>query len=396
MTKNKIMNFAKKNKIPIAIMLIVIFCIGILTCVVRAWDEEIGENPILGINQDRSHILLEGKGYALDKQEEEEYKEEQEKTKEKIKEELSDENNIKSKIARSYNQAKIINSQKANGNGTGDNIEGKGEGNDDKTSGADEGQISKLPKIITNLKDGQKVDGSRLTFDLQGEDYKGNQISVFNFEVNVNSTKLYSSGESNYKRTYRSTLKNGKNEVKITIKDNEGNINTKYFTVIADTSAAQKKIGTCEVTLDLRTIGLGYKFKTTVTIYDGDNLAHAIARALEAKGYSSVTTTSQDLGMYFREIKKNGITNGYKIPKRLEKKLDDAGISTMEHDANSIGEFDFYYNSGFIYLYNGEYMGTGTSNIKAKDGDEIVFAFTLNHGKEFIPSSQGGWADDIW
>ncbi len=382
MTSNKIMNFIKKNKIPIAIILIVVFCIGVLTCVVRAWDEDIGENPISGINQNRSHILLKGTGYALDKKEEEEYKKQQQKTKEKIKEELSDENNIKSKIARSYNQAKeVINTQKSEADGKADNAKG---------------EIEKIPKIITNLKNGQKINGSRLTFNLQGEDYKGNQISAFNFEVNVNGTKVYSSGENNYKRTYRSTLKNGQNEIKITIKDSEGNTNTKYFTITADTSASQKKVGECDVTLDLRTIGLGYKFKIAVTIYEGDNLAHVISRALEAKGYSSVTTTSQDLGMYFKEIRKNGITSGYKIPNKLQTKLDDAGISSMGHELNGLGEFDFYYNSGFVYLYNGEYMGTGTSNIEAKAGDEIIFAFTLNHGKEFIPSSQGGWADDIW
>ena len=96
----------KKNRISIMVLAAVIVAFAALSAIVAAWDEDVGDSPIVGVNEARSQLLMSGQGYSLNDKQEEEYQEKQEKLKEHIKEELTDETSAKSRIERSVAQAK--------------------------------------------------------------------------------------------------------------------------------------------------------------------------------------------------------------------------------------------------------------------------------------------------
>ena len=59
-----------------------------------------------------------------------------------------------------------------------------------------------------------------------------------------------------------------------------------------------------------------------------------------------------------------------------------AGLDPQPASMDSLGEFDFYRWSGWMYSYNGRYPGYSMSACKPQDGAEIRLRFTLALGKD--------------
>lgn len=400
----------RKYRFSILVLLLFGICLAAGYGLVSAGADAVGENPIQGINEDRSQILVSGENYVLNSDQEQKYEEEQEKKKEQRQEQEQQgaENNfqqrLEEKVQESESGKNVNGGTEGDQPGNGENGSGNGESGGDKPPAEEpdeplpepggEEENTKTPVIITSLSDGQTVEGLRLVFTVEGKDYRGNRIESFNFDVKVNGIKVYSAGQNTYERTYRGELSDGANEIVITIKDDEGNAVTNYYKVYANKDGQMEEGGTVTVTMDTSVLGLGIKFIDTATFYEGDNVSDVILRALENNGYDYVggLTGTAAVGWYLSEVTGAGITDGYKIPDPILQKLEEYGATEQEYDRDSLGEMDFYKNSGWMYRYNGEQLMSGMSNINVCDGDEIHLYFTLNLGYEY----DGTWFNGSW
>ena len=63
---------------------------------------------------------------------------------------------------------------------------------------------------------------------------------------------------------------------------------------------------------------------------------------------------------------------------------------TNSYYENSLGEFDFTAESGWMYSVNGQYPNYGMSECFPKDGDVIRIRFTLALGKDIGGGMAGG------
>lgn len=384
----------KKNRIwtvtVIAFAFLLAICIGVA---INGRKEQIGENPITGMNANRSHRLLAGETYDLPKEGRQESKTEEPKT--------------GTFLPRGTPQETGTGQSKPQGTGTGQSEQqetGDGQSKPQETGAGqreptqtepaepenpgrteDDAQDDrdKTPTIITSLSDGQRIDGLRIAFTVEARDYKGYSIESFYFTVYTNDIRTYSSGENTYKRTYKPQLSEGENRIVIVVKDKEGNEARREFTVYADARSEPKVGGTVHIVLDARTIGLGYLLDVQQEFYEGDAISHVALEALSRNGFTCTHTGNSSYGWYLSRIGKPGITNGFAIPAALLEKLSEDGDSMMGHDADSLGEKDFYEYSGWIFMQNGESPSVGMASREAVDGDEIVIAFTLDMGKEY-------------
>lgn len=382
----RLKKIAGKNKITLIIITLFIITAISFTAYIYGHDKLVGENPIDGLNEHRSHIIVKGENYSLNYEQEKEYEEEQTKKEDYIKEQAVKRESEKKGFTPKPGKGKPTGNGQNQGGGR-DQGEGEGGGN---TGGEEE--KSRLPVITTSLREGYEVSGSMLAFTVSAVDYKGYRIRRGNFDVKVNGIKIYSAG-TDYQGTYRSNVNSGSNTVMITVHDDKGHTAVKTYTVTADQEAPPKAGGTVTVTVEARTVGLGYLISSSnVEFYEGENVAYVIKRALEKNGFTARTQSNPNYGMYIAGIGKPGITNGAVIPKKIQDKLDKEGASAMGISADSLGEGDFYGRSGWVFLYNNWYIDRGTSSIDLSDGDEIYMAFTTHFGYEY----DGTWFYGKW
>ncbi|MCU6762626.1 Uncharacterised protein [uncultured Roseburia sp.] len=378
-------------------------------------------NPIQGVNDGRSRVFVTGEGYSLNYEQEQEYiKEKQQKEKQieqEIKQKPEQKKFSQAKATKAPQNQAVTNRKDAepndlekpagnNGKDTETESEqqpdtespdepeqpggSKDEGSGDEENPGDEGggtntdedgddQTSKIPVITCNLKDGKEISGDEVTVTVKVQDYKKNYLSSFYVDVLVNGNKVTSSGTTNHVITYRcQELKDGSNEIVIKARDQEGNTAEKRYTVIADADAEKKKGGTVTFTMHANQLGLGTLVHKTAEFYVGESMADVINRECEAAGYQVVSGKSPAQGFYISRIKKKGITDGWSIS---QEKLDQLGItdtSDLVYQKDSLGEKDFYKDSGWLYSVNGEYLD-GMSAVTVYDGDEIVFFFSLDY-----------------
>ena len=374
-------------------------------------------NPIQGINDGRSRVLVTGEGYSLNYEQEQEYvkaeKQKEKQIEQEIKQKPEQKKFSQAKATKAPQNQVVTNRPDAkpadNGSkntDTGEESEQKpdtdnsdepeqpggsedGGSGDEEKPGDDGGgtntdedgddQTSKIPVITCNLKDGKEISGDEVTVTVKVQDYKKNYLSSFYVDVLVNGNKVTSSGTTNHVITYRcQELKDGSNEIVIKARDQEGNTVEKHYTVIADTDAEKKKGGTVTFTMHANQLGLGTLVHKTAEFYVGESMADVINRECEAAGYRVESEKSPAQGYYISRIKKKGITDGWNIS---QEKLDQLGISDtsdLVYQKDSLGEKDFYKDSGWLYSVNGEYLD-GMSAVTVYDGDEIVFFFSLDY-----------------
>lgn len=409
----------KKNRISIMVLAAVIVAFAALSAIVAAWDEDVGDNPIVGVNEARSQLLISGQGYSLNDKQEEEYQEKQEILKEHIKEELTDETSAKSRIERSVAQAKenalsqdqdefssqnngssegiesgedVGNNEDAENNGEGDQLPGTGENEGGEPTNPGGVETSKNPTIITSLTDGQQVSGNALTFTVKAVSYKNVMLDSFDVQVYLNGQRMYSSGtDGRGFISYRADglLNNGSNEISITATDEEGHTSTIIKQIEVDINGNRPIEGTISFSLEAPSLGLGTLYSVNAEIYQGESTASFVDRVLRNAGFSIEHSGTTSYGYYLKRLSKPGLTSGWKINPTVKMHLDEINApETLNIMNNSLGEHDLYDPSGWVYSVNGSWPD-GMSAITLGDGDELRIVFTLYYGYEY----DGTWDD---
>lgn len=230
------------------------------------------------------------------------------------------------------------------------------------------GLVFKNPDIITNI--------TALSYDNE-------QLHYNNFTVSVNGTTLpMHSYQTGYWFGYDTYLtKEGENTITVTVSDYDGYAVTKSWRVYYEP-------GNVKVTISVEatTVGLGYLIPPTVVeVPGGTSVMEILTALLDRYGY----TYNTNGGTYLSNISKPGICNGYGIdPELMELILEDGmdatgqGYDPKPSSMDSLGEFDFYRWSGWMYSYNGKYPGYGMNVCKPQDGAVIRLRFTLALGKD--------------
>lgn len=244
---------------------------------------------------------------------------------------------------------------------------------------------------VMNLEDGLKFKTPDIITNITALSWNNEQLYYGNYQVSVNGQVLpqhsYQTGVWFGYDTYLTV--EGANTISVTATDYDGYSVTKTWTVYYE-----KGDVTVTVSVEATTVGLGYLIPpTTVTVPGGTSTMDIVCDLLEQNGYGYSNTG----GTYLATITKPGICNGYYVDPDLiatilEDGMDATGMGDNPTPASmdSLGEFDFYRYSGWMYSYNGSYPGYGMNVCKPQDGSVIRVRYTLALGKDI-----GGFSDAI-
>lgn len=237
---------------------------------------------------------------------------------------------------------------------------------------------------IMNLASGMKFKSPSIILNISAKSCNNEPLYFNHFTVVVNGHKFY---QHNYQTGsewfgYDVTLKEGENNISVTVRDDDQYSVTKNYKVYYTPGDV-----TIMVSVEATTVGLGYLVPPTkVTVPGGTNVAEIVVDLLKNNGYTCYGGGTTASGYYLSRISKPGLTNGYHIPEDLIEFIEaDGGDIAMEtglNDPNVLGEFDFYRYSGWMYSYDGDYPGYSMSSCRPQDGSVIRVRFTLAHGKD--------------
>ena len=194
---------------------------------------------------------------------------------------------------------------------------------------------------------------------------------------------------------------NTRHIVTVLVRDGKGN--SKYMKYLIDYKTREKgeKIGTATVRLDLSVLGLGIiEAPVSTDIFQDVPASYAVKEVLESLGYDVSYTGTLDDGFYLSRISRNMTFEYAKIPEELKRLLELDGLVVtppkMQVRFNSVGEFDYTREAGWMYSINGAYPGRGLSDYFLSDGDTLTLRFTLALGKDIGAGERnycGKWID---
>ncbi|MBO3443390.1 DUF4430 domain-containing protein [Clostridium sp. CCUG 7971] len=125
------------------------------------------------------------------------------------------------------------------------------------------------------------------------------------------------------------------------------------------------------VSVEKFTLGLGYiKDPVKVPFYEGDNNADILTRLLGYGNYKNMGDIESSF--YLSKVKDND-TRTPNVPQYI---LDKCGEIGEREEANWLGEFDYTFMSGWMYVVNNSFPNVGASGCIPKDGDVIRWQFT--------------------
>lgn len=235
---------------------------------------------------------------------------------------------------------------------------------------------------VIGLTNGLTMKTPDLIVLVDGRSYNGQQLYANNYTVSVNGTVVSAPiSQSGYQFGYTAYLSNeGANTITITATDGDGYSATRSWTVYYENGDI-----TVTVSVEATTVGLGYLvYPTEVTVPGGTDAWTVVQQVLTENGY-----TVSGSGSYLSAIQRSGICNGWSIDPELmgriiEDNMDElgAGMDPRPYSMDSLGEFDFYRYSGWMYSYNGSYPGYGMNVCKPQDGSVIRVRYTLAMGKD--------------
>lgn len=235
---------------------------------------------------------------------------------------------------------------------------------------------------VIGLTNGLTMKTPDLIVLVDGRSCNGQQLYANNYTVSVNGTVVSAPiSQSGYQFGYAAYLSNvGANTITITATDGDGYAATRSWTVYYENGDI-----TVTVSVEATTVGLGYLVPPTeVTVPGGTDAWSIVEKVLTENGYGISGS-----GSYLSAIQRSGICNGWSIDPELmgriiEDNMDElgAGLDPQPFSMDSLGEFDFYRWSGWMYSYNGSYPGYGMNVCKPQDGSVIRVRYTLAMGKD--------------
>lgn len=235
---------------------------------------------------------------------------------------------------------------------------------------------------VIGLTNGLTMKTPDLIVLVDGRSYNGQQLYANNYTVSVNGTVVSAPiSQSGYQFGYTAYLSNeGANTITITATDADGYSTTRSWTVYYENGDI-----TVTVSVEATTVGLGYLVAPTeVTVPGGTDAWTVVQQVLTENGY-----TVSGSGSYLSAIQRSGICSGFFIDSELMELImadgmdeNGAGLDPQPFSMDSLGEFDFYRWSGWMYSYNGSYPGYGLNVCKPQDGSVIRVRYTLAMGKD--------------
>lgn len=235
---------------------------------------------------------------------------------------------------------------------------------------------------VIGLTNGLTMKTPDLIVLVDGRSYNGQQLYANNYTVSVNGTVVSAPiSQSGYQFGYTAYLSNvGANTITITATDGDGTAATRSWTVYYEEGTV-----TVTVSVEATTVGLGYLVAPTeVTVPGGTDAWTVVQQVLTENGY-----TVSGSGSYLSAIQRSGICSGFFIDSELMELImadgmdeNGAGLDPQPFSMDSLGEFDFYRWSGWMYSYNGSYPGYGLNVCKPQDGSVIRVRYTLAMGKD--------------
>lgn len=235
---------------------------------------------------------------------------------------------------------------------------------------------------VIGLTNGLTMKTPDLIVLVDGRSCNGQQLYANNYTVSVNGTVVSAPiSQSGYQFGYTAYLSNeGANTITITATDGDGYSATRSWTVYYENGDI-----TVTVSVEATTVGLGYLVAPTeVTVPGGTDAWTVVQQVLTENGY-----TVSGSGSYLSAIQRSGICSGFFIdPELMDLIMADgmdengAGLDPQPFSMDSLGEFDFYRWSGWMYSYNGSYPGYGFNVCKPQDGSVIRVRYTLALGKD--------------
>lgn len=235
---------------------------------------------------------------------------------------------------------------------------------------------------VIGLTNGLTMKTPDLIVLVDGRSYNGQQLYANNYTVSVNGTVVSAPiSQSGYQFGYTAYLSNeGANTITITATDADGYSATRSWTVYYENGDI-----TVTVSVEATTVGLGYLVAPTeVTVPGGTDAWTVVQQVLTENGY-----TVSGSGSYLSAIQRSGICSGFFIDSELMELImadgmdeNGAGLDPQPFSMDSLGEFDFYRWSGWMYSYNGSYPGYGMNVCKPQDGSVIRVRYTLAMGKD--------------
>ena len=235
---------------------------------------------------------------------------------------------------------------------------------------------------VIGLTNGLTMKTPDLIVLVDGRSCNGQQLYANNYTVSVNGTVVSAPiSQSGYQFGYTAYLSNvGANTITITATDGDGYSATRSWTVYYEEGT-----GTVTVSVEATTVGLGYLVAPTeVTVPGGTDAWTVVQQVLTENGY-----TVSGSGSYLSAIQRSGICSGFFIDSELMELImadgmdeNGAGLDPQPFSMDSLGEFDFYRWSGWMYSYNGSYPGYGLNVCKPQDGSVIRVRYTLAMGKD--------------
>lgn len=235
---------------------------------------------------------------------------------------------------------------------------------------------------VIGLTNGLTMKTPDLIVLVDGRSCNGQQLYANNYTVSVNGTVVSAPiSQSGYQFGYTAYLSNvGANTITITATDGDGYAATRSWTVYYEEGTV-----TVTVSVEATTVGLGYLVPPTeVTVPGGTDAWSIVEKVLTENGYGISGS-----GSYLSAIQRSGICSGFFIDSELMELImadgmdeNGAGLDPQPFSMDSLGEFDFYRWSGWMYSYNGSYPGYGMNVCKPQDGSVIRVRYTLALGKD--------------
>ena len=255
---DKFRRIAKKNLAAVIAIAVIIVGAGTVYGGLRTQQADMGVNPVVGENPQKTQVLLEGDGYKLTKEQKSRY-------------------DLPQKIEKKDNQVNKINPAANNPTKYFNNHKFPSR------------KLDYSPIISTDLKKQTVTAGESITFWVEGKTYTRSPIRTSNYVVKIGNTTVTGTGSTTH-CSYTVEIPEGKNTIKITVTDPLRKKSTTKTFVVTGVKAKEKYSVTAvfsapEITVD----GSELNLSVTCECSEGDSLSDvlkAVNSELNKQGYS--------------------------------------------------------------------------------------------------------------